>query len=358
METNTQLLLEYNPLIAAETTEAQLDVLPQPKDEEQANLKLIDKGQNFRTVERPDNIRIIEYKKVKGKRVSEEHKNKDWTAYNNRPDNQLIYITLQTLDEIFSVQTKYPLNYNMILNFIRGQVTARFHTFMYDRKEEIAFDALNYCYKALKKKLIAQKEEYMKQGITEEPCSVFRKAQFWNYISMATYCIYYHGTHDLRNISQEPELHDSYSNYGDDSFNRVGLNNNEDAYANRCQVGETLHVEEGEVSSVPLEEVPDEKPQYLDDDRSYKAYLAMKRKKEMQLKNFLDGFSELNEMDKRMIRETHKNTIDPYNLTPKSAEGMQALKEKLEANPELAQKIVKYVEENPIGNFDPSKKYE
>ena len=37
---------------------------------------------------------------------------------------------------------------------------------------------------------------------------------------------------------------------------------------------------------------------------------------------------------------------------------LRAGKEKLEANPELAQKIVKYVEENPIGNFDPSKKYE
>lgn len=128
-------------------------------------------------------------------------KNKEIEKRNNT--QKRLYITLENIDEIFSNNDNFPVNYDFIFNLIQGKVTKFFKTRNYDRKKEVSYDAMNRLYSALKRKLLILKDN---QGLLNpKPVLFFYLSQFFSYVEFVVYSTVYYGTMDQKYMVQELE---------------------------------------------------------------------------------------------------------------------------------------------------------
>lgn len=139
-------------------------------------------------------------KRPSNKKMTEEEKKEidKRNSYQKR-----LYITLENIDEIFSDNDRFPVNYNFLFNFIQGKVTKTFNTRNYDRKKEISYDCMNRLYSIMKRKLL--KIESKRAEGDPQPVLFFYLSQFFRYVNLLVFGTVFWGTRDQKYILQELE---------------------------------------------------------------------------------------------------------------------------------------------------------
>lgn len=223
-----------------------------------------------------------------------------------------LYITLENIDEMFSNNERWPICYDLLFNLIQGKVTKYFNTRSYDRKKELSYDCMNVLYSSLKRKLLRLKDN---QGLLNpEPTLHFYLSQFFRFVELVVYSVYYHGTKDIKYIIQEPEnfkTDDVLNNFNYDSLDNFMLNDKFDTCLENNEFNESEN--------------------FINIDENL-------NNNSDKIKKCIEQQSNINNKEKSLLLKLYKNAYSIFgsnNLTKRDLEILDSIKERLNNDPNL-----------------------
>lgn len=221
---------------------------------------------------------------------------------NDRKDNFLIFVTLDLVNAIFTndrILDGYCINYKKITNVIRKKAISYFPYPTYSNEiDDYVTDVILRIWKFFSKKLISF-QKLLKPG--EIPCFQLRKAQFWAYISMTCFSVYY----DL--YRKRLDVNVLFSNFLKDNCNSDEILNIEEYLAYKY-INSANFKEDMDIKIESLENMDEQK--LADIEREIK-YRSKTRNFLSKVRCAIKATGILNEEETKLLY-----SVFPYSLSP------------------------------------------